>query len=89
MPWSGVQPPQEPANYDPNDKFKDPVAYFKHREAAVAEKFVQTAEAKVRHRPFRWSRPRLPLVGLRNGLPTLPGFPRAAAEETAAAMLPG
>lgn len=48
MPFEGVNPPKEPANYDPENKFKDPVAYFKHREAAVAEKYVHMAEAKVR-----------------------------------------
>lgn len=47
MPWTGVNPPKEPANYDPKNKYKDPVAYFKHREAIVAEEYVRIAEAKV------------------------------------------
>ena len=51
MPWEGVNPPQEPAGYDPDNKYKDPVVYLQHREAAVAEKFVKTAESKVRTRP--------------------------------------
>lgn len=47
MPFTGVNPPKEPANYDPANKYKDPVAYYKHREAVVAEEFVKIAEAKV------------------------------------------
>jgi len=47
MPFSGVNPPKEPASYDPQNRYKDPVAYFKHREAIVAEEFVKVAEAKV------------------------------------------
>ena len=46
MGFSGVAPPREPGLS--KDKFKDPVAYFQHREAAVAEEFVHVAEAKVR-----------------------------------------
>jgi hypothetical protein len=47
MPFVAVNPPEEPKNYDPDNKFKDPVVYFKHREAAVAEEYVKVAEAKV------------------------------------------
>ena len=47
MVYEGVKPPTEPPNYDPENKFKDPVAYFRHREAAVAEKMVKIGEAKV------------------------------------------
>ena len=47
MPFTGPNPPEEPKNYDPDNKFKDPVVYFKHREAAVAEEYVKVAEAKV------------------------------------------
>jgi len=49
MPFVAVNPPEEPKNYDPDNKFKDPVVYFKHREAAVAEEYVKVAEAKVKH----------------------------------------
>ena len=42
--------PAEPAGYDPENKFADPVLYFKHREAKVAEEYVKVAEAKVRER---------------------------------------
>ncbi len=45
-------PTAEPAGYDPDNKYADPVLYFKHREAKVAEEFVKVAEAKVR----RWSK---------------------------------
>lgn len=47
MPFKGVNPPTEPANYDPENRYADPVKYYQHREAAVAEKFVKIAEAKV------------------------------------------
>lgn len=50
MPWEGVQPPAEPAGYDPANKYADPVVYFKHREAKVAAEYVKVAEAKVRSR---------------------------------------
>jgi hypothetical protein len=49
MPFVAVNPPEEPKNYDPDNKYKDPVVYFKHREAAVAEEYVKVAEAKVKH----------------------------------------
>ena len=52
MPFNGVNPPKEPANYDPQNKYKDPVAYFKHREALVAEEYVKVAEAKVSSKSF-------------------------------------
>lgn len=48
MPWAGVNPPQDPADYDPANKTADPVLYLTHREAKVAEEFVKVAEAKVR-----------------------------------------
>jgi len=32
---------------------RDPVLYFKHREAKVAEEYVKVAEAKVRHAPVQ------------------------------------
>jgi hypothetical protein len=47
MVWEGPNPPKEPEGYDPNNKFADPVLYFKHREAKVAEEYVKVAEAKV------------------------------------------
>lgn len=47
MPWEGVSIPKDPANYDPDNKYADPVAYFQHREAKTAEEFVKVAEAKV------------------------------------------
>ncbi|PSC76562.1 NADH dehydrogenase [ubiquinone] 1 beta subcomplex subunit 10-B-like [Micractinium conductrix] len=47
MPWEGVQPPAEPAGYDPANKYADPVVYFKHREAKVAAEYVKVAEAKL------------------------------------------
>ncbi|KAG7669708.1 hypothetical protein Ndes2526B_g06062 [Nannochloris sp. 'desiccata'] len=47
MPFVAVNPPEEPKNYDPDNKYKDPVVYFKHREAAVAEEYVKVAEAKL------------------------------------------
>jgi hypothetical protein len=49
MVWEGVKPPTEPAGYDPNNKYADPVLYYKHREAKVAAEYVKVAEAKVRH----------------------------------------
>lgn len=48
MGWEGVQPPAEPAGYNPNNKYADPATYFKHREARVAEEYIKVAEAKVR-----------------------------------------
>jgi hypothetical protein len=39
--------PAEPPGYDPENKFKDPVLYYKHREALVAEEHVKIEEAKV------------------------------------------
>lgn len=48
MGWEGVAPPSEPAGYDPANKYADPVAYFKHREALVAEEYLKVADAKVR-----------------------------------------
>ena len=53
MVWEGTNPPEEPAGYDPKNKYADPVLYFKHREALVAEEFVKVAEAKVSAR--RWA----------------------------------
>jgi hypothetical protein len=47
MVFNAVNPPKEPAEYNPRNKFEDPVTYLRHREAAVAEKFVDIAEAKV------------------------------------------
>jgi hypothetical protein len=46
-PKVGVNPPTEPEGYDPQNKYKDPVKYFQHREAVVAKEFVDIAEAKV------------------------------------------
>lgn len=48
MGWEGVVPPREPANYDPANKYADPVTYYKHREALVAQEFLKVADAKVR-----------------------------------------
>lgn len=40
---------QEPEDYDPTaKKIDDPVAYYRHKEAAVVEQYVKVAEAKVR-----------------------------------------
>ncbi|KAI3436098.1 hypothetical protein D9Q98_002156 [Chlorella vulgaris] len=47
MVWEGVKPPTEPAGYDPNNKYADPVLYYKHREAKVAAEYVKVAEAKL------------------------------------------
>lgn len=44
--WSGPSL-EDPPGYDPADKYKDPVLYFKHREAAVAQKYLEVSEAKV------------------------------------------
>jgi hypothetical protein len=63
MPYSGVNPPVEPKEYNPDNKFKDPVLYFKHREAAVAEEYVKVAEAKVSMR-VGWRTPQRPLETL-------------------------
>eukprot|EP00887_Chlorella_sp_A99_P006535 scaffold3.g6535.t1 len=46
MGFPGVNPPDHPSGYDPDNKFADPVLYFQHREAAVADEFVKVAEAK-------------------------------------------
>lgn len=48
MVWEGPNPPKEPEGYDPDNKYADPVLYFKHRDAKVAEEYVKVAEAKVR-----------------------------------------
>ena len=66
MVWEGVNPPGEPAGYDPDNKFKDPVLYLKHREARVAEEYIKIAEAKVRG--GRGAAPRRPrgLLGVRH-----------------------
>lgn len=49
MPWEGVKvSTEEPAGFDPAKPFADPVTYFKHREAKVAQEYVKVAEAKVR-----------------------------------------
>lgn len=49
MPWEGVKvSTEEPAGYDPAKPYADPVTYFKHREAKVAQEYVKVAEAKVR-----------------------------------------
>jgi hypothetical protein len=57
MVWEGPNPPTEPAGYDPDNKYADPVLYLKHREAKVAEEYVKVAEAKVRPgRGGRWRR---------------------------------
>ena len=53
MGFPGVNPPDHPAGYDPDNKFKDPVLYFQHREAVVADEFVKVAEAKVRWAQIR------------------------------------
>lgn len=50
MPFEGVNPPSEPAGYDPQNKYADPVLYYKHREAQVAQEYIKVAEAKVRRR---------------------------------------
>lgn len=48
MPWDGVRPNlEDPPGFDPADKFKDPVLYFKHREALVVNKYLEVSEAKV------------------------------------------
>jgi hypothetical protein len=52
MPWDGVNPAKETETYDAKDKFQDPVAYFKHKEAMVAEEYVRVAEARVSLYPF-------------------------------------
>lgn len=58
MPWDGVNPAKEPETHDAKDKFQDPVAYFKHKEAMVAEEYVRVAEARVSlYRPFREGTP--------------------------------
>lgn len=49
MPWEGLKVnTEEPADYDPAKPFADPVTYYKHREAKVAQEYVKVAEAKVR-----------------------------------------
>ena len=48
MPFTGVKPiTEDPLGYDPKNKFKDPVKYYQHREALVAEEHVKMAEAKL------------------------------------------
>ncbi|KAL4458777.1 hypothetical protein ABPG75_013642 [Micractinium tetrahymenae] len=48
MPWEGVKvSTEEPAGYDPANRYADPVAYLKHREAKVAQEYVKVAEAKL------------------------------------------
>ena len=49
MPFTGVHPlTKDPPGYDPENKYKDPVLYYKHKEALVAEEYVKIAQAKVR-----------------------------------------
>ena len=49
MPFTGVKPlTEDPPGYDPEKKYEDPVLYYKHKEAMVAEEYVKIAEAKVR-----------------------------------------
>jgi hypothetical protein len=48
MPFTGVSPlTKDPPGYDPEHKYQDPVLYYKHKEAAVAEEYVKIAEAKL------------------------------------------
>lgn len=48
MPFSGVKPiTEDPAGYDPSDKYRDPVKYYQHIEALVATEQVKMAEAKL------------------------------------------
>jgi hypothetical protein len=48
MPFTGVSPlTKDPPGYDPEDKYKDPVLYYKHKEALVAEEYVKIEQAKV------------------------------------------
>lgn len=48
MPFTGVHPiTKDPPGYDPDHKYKDPVLYYKHKEAAVSEEYVKIAEAKL------------------------------------------
>jgi NADH dehydrogenase (ubiquinone) 1 beta subcomplex subunit 10 len=49
MPYTGVEPLTDPSppGYNPDDKYKDPVLYYKHKEAVVAEEYVKMAEAKM------------------------------------------
>lgn len=48
MPFKGPNPPAEPTDFDPNDRYKDPVVYFQHREALLAEHTLKEAEIRVR-----------------------------------------
>lgn len=48
MPFTGVSPvTKDPPGYDPENKYKDPVLYYKHKEALVAEEYVKIERAKV------------------------------------------
>ena len=49
MPFTGVTPLTDPnpPGYDPKNKYKDPVKYYQHKEALVAEEHVKMAEAKM------------------------------------------
>ena len=50
MPYTGVKPiTEDPSGYDPKNKFRDPVKYYQHREAVVAEEHVKMAEAAALH----------------------------------------
>jgi len=51
MPFKGPNPPAEPTDFDPNDRYKDPVVYFQHREALLAEHTLKEAEIRVRLAP--------------------------------------
>eukprot|EP00890_Picochlorum_soloecismus_P001151 jgi/Picsp_1/2036/NSC_05501-R1_nadh dehydrogenase len=48
MPFTGVSPvTKDPPGYDAEDKYKDPVLYYKHKEALVAEEYVKIEQAKM------------------------------------------
>ena len=48
MPFTGVKPlTEDPAGYDPSNKYRDPVKYYQHKEALVAAEQVKMAEAKL------------------------------------------
>ncbi|KAL6774196.1 hypothetical protein ACKKBG_A24135 [Auxenochlorella protothecoides x Auxenochlorella symbiontica] len=53
MPWTGVNPVQDPPEYDPENKYADPVLYYRHREAAVTEAYIKVSEAKVLRRKLK------------------------------------
>lgn len=47
MVWKAGQFPEEPSNYNPDDKYADPVALMRKRDSVMREKLIQVEKAKL------------------------------------------